>query len=124
MCLFYFITWRAIEWKSYDRSLYDYETLGLENDEDEEIPITEQIKMPQQTTPIALVIIEIVEAQDDVEENVIISSETDERGIIELEDVEIEEEHNDVDVAFNLIEDVSIFPVCKKVKKSKRRACL
>ena len=90
MCLFYFITWRAIEWKSYDRSLYDYETLGLENDEDEEIPITEQIKMPSQTPPIVLVIIEIVEDQDDVEENVIESSETDERVIIELEDLEIE----------------------------------
>mgnify|MGYP001440179894 CR=1 FL=1 len=46
--------------------------------------------MPSQTPPIVLVIIEIVEDQDDVEENVIESIETDERVIIELEDLEIE----------------------------------
>lgn len=118
-----FLTWQAIEWKSYDKSLYDYEALDVENDEDEEIPITEQIKTPPPPPPAAPVVIEIVEDEEDVEETVIESTETDEEEIIEVEDVEIEEEYDDVDVPFAVIEDVPIFPGCEKVKKSKRRDC-
>ena len=40
-----------------------------------------------------------------------------------MEDVEIEEEYDDVDVPFAVIEDFPIFPGCEKVKKSKRRDC-
>ena len=123
MCLILFLTWQAIEWKSYDKSLYDYEALDVENDEDEEIPITEQIKTPPPPPPAAPVVIEIVEDEEDVEETVIESTETDEEEIIEVEDVEIEEEYDDVDVPFAVIEDVPIFPGCEKVKKSKRRDC-
>ena len=123
MCLILFLTWQAIEWKSYDKSLYDYEALDVENDEDEETPITEQIKTPPPPPPAAPVVIEIVEDEEDVEETVIESTETDEEEIIEVEDVEIEEEYDDVDVPFAVIEDVPIFPGCEKVKKSKRRDC-
>ena len=35
-----FISWQAIEWKTYDRSGYGYEALNVEDDDDEEIPIT------------------------------------------------------------------------------------
>ena len=61
MCLIFFVTWRAVELKSYYKSIYGYETLDLKNDEDEENPITELIKMSPQTPPKAQVIIEIVE---------------------------------------------------------------
>lgn len=40
------ITWQAIEWKTYDKSLYGYEALDVDDEDDEEIPITEQIKTP------------------------------------------------------------------------------
>ena len=40
-----------------------------------------------------------------------------------MEEVEIEEEFDDVDVPFAVIEDVPIFPGCEKVKKSERRNC-
>ncbi|MDA9003119.1 energy transducer TonB, partial [Flavobacteriaceae bacterium] len=43
--------------------------------------------------------------------------------IIEVEEVEIEEEIDDVDVPFAVIEDVPIFPGCERVKKSERRDC-
>ena len=39
-----FLSWQAIEWKTYDRSGYGYEALNVDDDDDEEIPITEQIK--------------------------------------------------------------------------------
>ena len=39
------ISWQAIEWKTYKKT-YGYEALNVEDDDDEEIPITEQIKTP------------------------------------------------------------------------------
>jgi len=120
-----FITWQAIEWKTYDKSLYGYEALDVEDDDDEEIPITEQIKTPPPPPPPppAPEVIEIVEDEEEVEETVIESTETDEEEIIEVEEVEIEEEIEDIDVPFAVIEDVPIFPGCEKAKKSERRAC-
>ena len=34
-----FISWRAIEYKTYDRSNYGYEALDVDDDDDEEVPI-------------------------------------------------------------------------------------
>ena len=119
------ITWQAIEWKTYDKSLYGYEALDVDDEDDEEIPITEQIKTPPPPPPPppAPEVIEVVEDEEEVEETVIESTETDEEEIIEVGEVEIEEEIEDIDVPFAVIEDVPIFPGCEKVKKSERRAC-
>jgi protein TonB len=118
-----FFSWRAIEWKTYDRNLYGYEALNVDNDDDEDVPITEQIKIPPPPPPPppAPEIIEVVEDEEEVEETVIESTETDEEEIIEL--VEVIEEDLDLDVPFAVIEDVPIFPGCERVKKSERRAC-
>ena len=118
-----FVSWQAIEWKTYKRT-YDYEALNVEDDDDEEIPSTEQIKTPPPPPPPpppAPEVIEIVEDEEDVEETVIESTETDEEEIVEI--VEVEEEELDIDVPFAVIEDVPIFPGCERVKKSERRNC-
>ena len=39
LCLVLFISWQAIEYKTYERQ-YDLESLNVEDDDDEEIPIT------------------------------------------------------------------------------------
>ena len=121
-----FISWQAIEWKTYDKSLYGYEALNVEDEDDEEIPITEQLKTPPPPPPPpppAPEVIEVVEDEEEVEETVIESSETNEDEIIEVEEVEIEEEIDDVDVPLALIEDVPIFPGCENVSKAERRDC-
>ena len=51
------------------------------------------------------------------------STETDQEEIVEVEEVEIEDDFEDVDVPFAVIEDVPIFPGCERVAKSKRREC-
>jgi protein TonB len=118
------VSWQAIEWKTYDKSLYGYEALNVDDDDDEEIPITEQLKTPPPPPPPpAPEIIEVVEDEEEVEETVIESTETNEDEIIEVEEVEIEEEFDDVDVPFAVIEDVPIFPGCERVSKSERRNC-
>ena len=117
------VSWQAIEWKTYKKT-YGYEALNVEDDDDEEIPITEQIKTPPPPPPPpppAPEVIEIVEDEEEVEETVIESTETDEEEIVEI--VEVEEEEVDIDVPFAVIEDVPIFPGCERVKKSERRNC-
>ena len=124
LSLILLITWRAIEWKTYSK-IYGYESLNVEDDDDEDIPITEQIKIPPPppTPPPAPEVIEVVEDEEEVEETVIESTETDQEEIVEIEEVEIEEEFDDVDVPFAVIEDVPIYPGCERVKKSERRSC-
>ena len=119
-----FISWQAIEWKTYEKDLYGYEALNVDDEDDEEIPITEQLKTPPPPPPPpppAPEVIEVVEDEEEVEETVIESTETNEDEIVEI--VEVEEEFDDVDVPFAVIEDVPIFPGCEKVSKSERRNC-
>ncbi len=116
-----FITWQAIESKTYEKT-FDYEALNVEDDDDEDIPITEQLKTPPPPPPPpAPEVIEVVEDEEEVEETVIESTETDQEMIIE--EIEVEEEFEDIDVPFAVIEDVPIFPGCESVAKSQRRAC-
>ena len=122
LALVLFIIWRGIEWKSYDKSAYLYESLNVIDDDDEEIPITEQIKTPPPPPPPpAPEVIEVVEDEEEIEETVIESTETDQEEIVEVE--VLEEEFEDVDVPFAIIEDVPIYPGCENVPKSKRRDC-
>ena len=120
-----FISWQAIEWKTYDKSGYGYEALNVDDDDDEEVPITEQLKTPPPPPPPppAPEVLEVVEDEEEVEETIIESTETDQEEIVEVEDVEVEDDFDDVDVPFAVIEDVPIYPGCEKVAKSERRNC-
>ena len=116
-----FITWRLLEWKSYEKFEYDYEKLNVLQDDKEEIPITEQVKTPPPPPPppAAPEVIEIVEDEEEVEETIIESSETDQEEIIE--EVEVVEEEEITEVPFTIIEEVPTFPGCEKFSKSERR---
>ena len=117
------ITWGAVEYKSYDRQL-NFDGVNMLEDDEEDIPITEQLKTPPPPPPPpppAPEVIEIVEDEEEVEETVIESTESDEEMIIE--DIVVEDDFEDIDVPFAVIEDVPIFPGCESVSKSQRRAC-
>ena len=118
-----FLVWRGLEWKTYDDDgNFDY-TLNVEDELDEEVPMTEQIKTPPPPPPPAAPeVIEVVEDEEEVEETVIESTETSqEEEVMEIDDVEVEEDFEDVDVPFAVIEDVPIFPGCES--KSDKRKC-
>ena len=109
------LVYTALEWKTYDKT-NDYDiSMNVDDELDEEVPMTEQIKTPPPPPPPAAPeIIEVVEDEEEVEETVIESTETSqEEEIIEVEDVMVEEEVEDVDVPFAVIEDVPIFPGCE-----------
>ena len=117
------VTWGAIEYKTYEK-VFDLAALDMLEDDDEDIPITEQLKTPPPPPPPppAPEVIEVVEDEEEVEETIIESTETDQDEII-IEEIEVEEEFDDIDVPFAVIEDVPIFPGCESVAKSQRRAC-
>ena len=117
-----FVSWRAIEYKNYDDDGYGYIALNVDDEDDEEIPITEQLKTPPPPPPPpAPEIIEVVEDEEEIEETIIESTETDQEEIVE--EVEVMEEEMDMDIPFAIIEDVPLFPGCERVPKSERRKC-
>ncbi len=120
LALILFISWQDIEWKTYEKTGYAYESLNVEDHDDEEVPITEQIKTPP---PPAPEVIEIVEDENEVEETVIESTETDQEEIVEVNDIEVEDEFDDDPVPFAIIVDVPIYPGCEGVAKEDRRKC-
>ena len=127
LCLILFISWQAIEWKTYEKSVFDYESLTVQEEEEEEIPIINQPDLPPPPPPPpvaqAPTEIEIVEDEKEVEETIIESSETTKDEIIEVERVEIEEEVEEIDVPFAVIEDVPVYPGCENVEKDQLRTC-
>ncbi|MDA0757685.1 MAG: energy transducer TonB [Bacteroidetes bacterium] len=121
LCIVLFVSWRAIEAKTFEAQ-YDYESLNIDDDDDDEIPITEQLKTPPPPPPPpAPEIIEVVEDEKEIEETIIESTETDQEEIVE--EVEVMEEEMDIDIPFAIIEDVPLFPGCEKVANSERRNC-
>jgi len=121
-----FLTYTAIEKKTYDKVIGDLGTVTMNAEMEEETVITERVepvkpKTPPPPTPEK---IEIVEDEKEVEETVIESTETDETEAIEVEEIEEVEEVEEVveDVSFMIIEDVPVFPGCKGNKKE-LKAC-
>ncbi|BFP40103.1 energy transducer TonB [Muricauda sp. SCSIO 64092] len=117
------LVWRGLEWKKYDKT-NDYDiSLNVEDQLDEEVPMTEQIKTPPPPPPPAAPeVIEVVEDEEEVEETVIESTETSqEEEVMEVEEVEVEEVEEDISVPFAVIEDVPVFPGCEG--SSNKKAC-
>lgn len=114
------ITYMAINYKTYDPTGVVADSLNLDDELDEEVPITEQIVTPPPPPPpppAAPEIIEVVEDEVEVEETVIKSTETEmETEIVEVEEVEVVEVEEDLEVPFSVIENVAVFPGCEKKK--------
>jgi protein TonB len=116
-----FVTYAAIEKKTYDKTTGSLGVVNMNAMMDEEIPITERVEpvKPKTPPPPAPEKIEVVEDEKEVEETVIESTETDENEAVEVEEiVEIEEAEEVIeDVNFMIIEDAPVFPGCKGSKK-------
>lgn len=127
LALMLLLTYSTINYKTYDKEAIDIGQLNVEEELEEEIPITEQIQTPPPPPPppAAPEVIEIVEDEEEIEETVIESTETDqEEEIIEVEEVEVEEEEEDIEVPFAVIENVPVFPGCEKGSNDEKRKCM
>ncbi|MDT0686281.1 energy transducer TonB [Autumnicola psychrophila] len=128
LILVLFITWQAIEWKTYDREDIDVGQVNMDALDDEEVPITEIMNTPPPPPPPppAPEIIEVVEDEEEVEEDEIQSTETNLDEIVEVEEVvEAPVEEEVADVPFAVIEDVPIFPGCENLSNNnERKQCM
>lgn len=122
-----FLTWRALEYKSYDTfqeeivQLVDTETL------DEQVPKTEIIRTaPPPPPPAAPEVIEVIEDTEEVEETIIESTEISQETVIaevdlDASDIDVEEEEEEIVVPFAIIEEVPVFPGCENA--TDKKAC-
>jgi periplasmic protein TonB len=121
-----FVTYVAIEQKTYYKVYGDLGSVNMNAEMEEEIPITERIEPEQPKTPPPPTPdkIEIVEDKKEIQETVIESTETDQtKKIVVSEIVEVEEAEEVVeDVNFMIIEDVPTFPGCSGDNEA-RKAC-
>ena len=127
LLLMLFVTYNSINYKSYDKSAIDIGMLNIDDELEEEIPITEQIQTPPPPPPppAAPEVIEIVEDEEEIEETVIESTETDqEEEIVEIEEVEVEEVEEDIEVPFAVIENVPVFPGCESGNNDVKKKCM
>jgi protein TonB len=99
------VTWASVEYKSYERKI-DLTNGDMLVDDEEDVPITEQLKTPPPPPPPPPPAPEVIEIVEMV-----------------IEDIVVEDDFDDIDVPFAVIEDVPIFPGCESVAKSQRRAC-
>lgn len=125
LALMLFLTNYAINYKSYDKSDIDIGSLNLQDEFEEEIPITEQLQTPPPPPPpppAAPEVIEIVEDEAEVPETVIESTETDQKEkIVEVQQVEVAEVEEDIEVPFAVIENVPVYPGCENEKTNEAK---
>ncbi|HNU58338.1 MAG TPA: energy transducer TonB [Aquaticitalea sp.] len=129
LALMLLFTYIAINYKTYDKEAIDIGQLVMENELEEEIPITEQNLTPPPPPPPPPAIpevIEVVEDEKEVEETVIKSTETSqEEKIVKAEEVKVQEVEEEEEIPFTVIENVPVFPGCEKEKtNAARRDCM
>ncbi|WP_431158501.1 energy transducer TonB [Winogradskyella poriferorum] len=112
------LTYLGLEHKTYEKESTKIDILMLQENLEEDIPIT-NINIPPPPPPPKTIVseaIRVVEDVEDVEETVVESTEIGQDDIIEdvvaVEDVEVVEVEEDIEVPFAVIERVPQFPGC------------
>ena len=113
------IIYIALEWKTMDRYVQEFNNVSFEAEEIIDIPLTQRIQevKPPPPPPPAPERIEIVADEEEIEETVLETTETDESEYVEAVEIEnieeiIEEEEMQKDIPFAIIEEPPIYPGC------------
>lgn len=122
------IIYTALEWKTMDRYVQEFHDVTYETEEVIDIPLTQRIQeiKPPPPPPPAPERIEIVADEEEIEETVLESTETDESEYVEVEPLEnieevIEEEEVEKDIPFAIIEEPPIYPGCSGTKEQMKQ---
>ncbi len=132
LALMLFISWQGVEWKSYDSSNGSNDILVVDDNLENEVPITQQNIPPPPPPPpppaIAQQVIEVIEDDEEMEETIIESTETNQdQAILEIQDIEEvnAEEEEIVNIPFAVIEDVPIYPGCESLgNNAAKKKCM
>ena len=123
------VVYLSIEWKSFDRYVSEMNMVNFQDEDVQDIPITERIIeiKPPPPPPPAPEKIQIVADLEEIEETVLETTETDETDAIEIIEIEaieeVEEEEIIENIPFAIVEEVPIYPGCTGTKEQKRQ-CL
>jgi protein TonB len=129
LTLVLFLTWRALEYKTYPKEHALTELIVVDDDIKEDVPVTESLpKIMPPPPPSAPDVIEVVEDTKEIEETVIESTEASQEAVIEdvvieVDDVAVGEEEEEIIVPFAVIEKVPVFPGCEGGTEPERKAC-
>src|SRR5690606_20500806 len=129
LCFMLFLTWMALEMKTYDKETLLNYNITEDKEYREEIPITNLATPPPPPPPPApAIIIEIVANEIEIEETELSSTETDQNEaipdrIISVEEIKVSEVVEDIYIPFAVIEEVPIFPGCEGTPKELMRKC-
>ncbi len=127
--LMLFMSWQALEYKTYDKEIASIDIVEVDEEVEEEIPVININTPPPPPLPVAITeTIEIVEDAEEVEETVIESTETAlddaiEERVVSVSDVDIDEVEEEVEVPFAAIEDVPVFPGCEGKSRKEMKDC-
>ncbi|WP_298338516.1 energy transducer TonB [uncultured Algibacter sp.] len=123
------LSWRALEYKTFEYEDVVIDLVQVESEFEEEIPIVSMnTPPPPPPPPVVSETIEIVDDVEEVEETIIESTEISqddaiEERIVSVNDVNVAEFDEDVQVAFAVIEDVPVFPGCEGLSKQATKDC-
>lgn len=128
LILILFLTWRGIEYKTYDREAIDTGQVDMDMLDEEDVPITEiqNTPPPPPPPPPAPEVIEVIEDEAEEEEDVIESTETTQEEVIEVREVEVAQTEEVIeDVPFTVIENVPVFPGCERFStNAEKKSCM
>ncbi|PKG53264.1 MULTISPECIES: energy transducer TonB [Olleya] len=117
LALMLFLSYVTLNYTTTDKSDIDIGMLVFDDNDEDDVPITEILNTPPPPPPppAAPEVIEVVEDEEDVVETEVMSTETTQEEVVEIEvaDVEVEEVEEDVDVPFSIIENVPVYPGCE-----------
>ncbi len=127
--LMLFLTWAALNMKSYDKADLVINVLDVESLIEEDIPVVNINTPPPPPPPqVASEVITIVEDVADIEETVIKSTEINmddviEEQVVTVEEVEVEKVEEDISVPFAVVEKVPIYPGCIGTNNDELKSC-
>jgi len=112
----------TIEWKTFYSNDAEIAMLNISDELIEEVPMTKQeLPKPEKPKIKTPEIIEVVDDEEDLEESVIESSETDQnQEIADIGDIEVAADDEPEEVPFSVIEDVPVFPGCENWKDQRQ----
>jgi len=117
-----FFTWQSIEWKTYEKSAIDYQTLNVDEDVIEEILIVLPIVVPPPPPPPP-VIINVVNDIVDTPEDPIPTSEVEPNEIIDVNNIPVVDDFIEDEVLIDFVDEAPVFPGCEVVSKSEQKKC-
>jgi protein TonB len=123
------ITNILLQHKTYDTKGINLDTLVMDENYEEEIPITNINTPPPPPPPITISEnVVIVEDLEDIKESIIESTESSQEDVIDarivsIEEVKVEKVEEDVEIPFAIIESAPIFPGCEGGSKQEIRDC-